>query len=406
MRHRQHRLLRIPMEYHGHIPAPELPISDLLNLSLPTIIQMDCVAKNTNIQVFSSSLPISVDKGVLHSVPELEVTQTLINMLGDALCDGMTSLSVPGINVPLPFWVLSFWEQMGKAIKVQQHWSRADAWVRKYATSIHPKAAVARNALQIFGTLPWDLPLTGFVAGLSICELAEFLSESLVNSNVVDAMMMSIAGEVKRIPELSRKVSVRDLTFSEVLHLPVERWQQYNSDRAFTKLRELGKALADGSLTQIIIPFNIANIHWALFLVDATAQQIRYGDSLGWSIPQDDVNRLNCWLHQHGFQSFKIGPLLPHGKQQDNYSCSVAMANIARHTLFGDPLFNNADKHFYRIQEFMNITLSKSAPSNRISEFADGSAGKCCVFLGPKECNRLPCALFHSTRKVDSGRRT
>lgn len=62
------------MEYHGHIPAPELPISDLLNLSLPTIIQMDCVAKNTNIQVFSSSLPISVDKGVLHSVPELEVT--------------------------------------------------------------------------------------------------------------------------------------------------------------------------------------------------------------------------------------------------------------------------------------------------------------------------------------------
>ena len=197
MRHRQHRLLQIPMEYHGHIPAPELPIFDLLNLSLPATIQMDCVAKNTNIQVFSLSPPISVDKGVLHSVPELKVTQTLINMLGNTLCHGMTSLSVPGINVLLPFWALSFWEQMGKAIKVQQHCSRANARVRKYATSIHPKAAVAQNALQIFGTLPWDLPLTGFITGLSICELAEFLSESLVNSNVVDAMMISIAREVK-----------------------------------------------------------------------------------------------------------------------------------------------------------------------------------------------------------------
>ena len=383
MRHRLHRLLQIPAEYHSHIPAPELPISCLLNLSFPTTIQMDCMAK----KVFSSSPPVSesVDNGVLHSVPELKVTQTLINMLTDALCDGMTSLSVPEINVLLPFWVLSFWEQMGKAIEVQQHWSRADAWVRKYATSIHPKAAVARNTLQIFDILPWDLPLTGLVAGLSICDLAGFRSESLVNSSVVDAMMTSIAREVKHIPELAKKVSIRDLTFSEVLRLPAERWQRYNFDRAFTKLRELGKALADGSLTQIIIPLNIADIHRALFLVDATTQQIQYGDSLGWSIPQDDVNQLNCWLHQHGFQSFKIGPLLPRGKQLDDYSCSVAMVNIARHTLFGDPLFDDTDKHFFRIQEFMNMTTpSKSALSNQIPEFTDGSIGMCCVFLDRK----------------------
>jgi hypothetical protein len=94
--------------------------------------------------------------------------------------------------------------------------------------------------------------------------------------------MQSIARDVRHVSALSGAVSVQDLTFSEVLHLPNDRWLQYNFNRAFIKLQELGDALADGTLTQIIIPLNIADIHWALFLVKATAQQIRYGDSLGW----------------------------------------------------------------------------------------------------------------------------
>ena len=281
----------------------------------------------------------------------------------------------------LPFWILSFWERIGKAIEVQKCWSCADDWVRKYATSVHPKAVVAQDALRFFDAHPWDLPLTGLVADLSNIDLAGFLSESLVKSSVVDAMMTSIAREVKHVPQLAGKVSVQDLTFSEILRLPEDRWQHYNIDRAFTKLQELGKALANGSLTRVIIPLNIASVHWALFLVDATTQLIQYGDSLGWSVPQEDVNRLNHWLHQHGFQSFKIGPLLPHGRQLDNYSCSVAMANIARHALFGDPLFNDTDKHFFRIQEFVNMTASsESAPSNQISEFADDTIGTCRIF--------------------------
>lgn len=328
---------------------------------------MDRTPENSDI--FSSNPPadalVIYNEGILHSVPALKVTRTLITMLDNALHNGMPltskSLAVPEINVSLPLWVLSFWERMGQAIDVQQQWRRADAWVRSCAASVHPKATVARDALQSFEALPWDLPLKGFVAGISICDLARFLSERLVKSNIVDAMMMGIAREVRDIPELIGKVSVQDLTFSEVLRLPDERWLRYDIDRAFTKLQELGDALADGNLTRIVIPLNVADIHWALFLVDATAQQIQYGDSLGWSVPQDDVNLLNRWLHQHGFQSFKLGPLLPHGKQLDNFSCSVAMANIARHVLFGNPLFNDADKHFSRIQEFLNMTAVTTA---------------------------------------------
>ena len=331
-------------------------------------MEMNCTPQDANI--FSSNLPVSVvsTDSILISVPALNATQILLKILDDALRHGTTteSLSIPGINLLLPVWILSFWERMGQAIVVQQHWIRAGSWLTNCATSIHPKSAIAQDALRLLDTVSWDLPPKGLAAGLGICDLADFLSESLVHTSIVDAIMQSIARDVRHIPTLSGSVSVQDLTFSEVLRLPNDRWLRYDFDRAFATLQELGDALADGTLTRIVILLNIADIHWALFLVDATVQQIQYGDSLGWSVPQEDVNLLNRWLNQHGFKPFKPGPCLPHGKQLDSFSCAIAMANIARHALFGDALFNDADKHVIRIQEFLNIM----APvSNRIPEF-------------------------------------
>jgi hypothetical protein len=355
-------LLRIPAEHQSSIPPPELPISCLINLSLPAVMKMDSIPEDADIFLTNPPTSVISNEGVLHSVPPLKVTQTLVNMLDNALCDGMTSesLSIPGIDVFLPIWILSFWERMGQAIDVQQHWRHADAWVRNHAMSAHLRSTIIQDAPQSLNGLPWDLPLKGFIAGVSICDLAGFLSERLVNTSFIDAVMTSIASKVRRVPDLVGKVSVQDLTFYEVLCLPDEWWKRYDFECTFTKLQALGDALADGNLAQIIAPVNIADIHWDLFLVDATTQEIQYGDPLGWSVPQEVVSLLNCWLQQHGFQSFMIGPPLPHRKQLDSFSCSVAMANIVRHILFGDPLFNDTEKHFFLIQEFVNMMIPMS----------------------------------------------
>jgi hypothetical protein len=115
--------------------------------------------------------------------------------------------------------------------------------------------------------------------------------------------------------------------------------------------------LADGTLEHVFFPFNISDIHWVVFMVDAVNCQIQYGDSLEWHWPSHETDLLNRWLCLHNFKSFRKGQTLPHGQQMDGFSCSIAMTNIVRHNLFGDPLFHNSNKHFLHIQEFLNIIM-------------------------------------------------
>ncbi|KIK35565.1 hypothetical protein CY34DRAFT_95883, partial [Suillus luteus UH-Slu-Lm8-n1] len=84
---------------------------------------------------------------------------------------------------------------------------------------------------------------------------------------------------------------------------------------------------------------------------------ICYGDSLGadWPWPRADVDSIQCWLCEHGFRPFSKGTVLPHGCQEDVYSCAIAMINIIRHQLFDTPLFTDEKKDLFHIQELILI---------------------------------------------------
>jgi hypothetical protein len=109
-------------------------------------------------------------------------------------------------------------------------------------------------------------------------------------------------------------------------------------------------------LERIIAPVNIGGVHWTVFFIDGPGKWIKYGDSLEWAWPFQDVERIQKWLRHHGFQSFQKAGSLPHGVQADSYSCVIAMVNIIRHSLFGDPLFVDNNKHFLRVQEYLLLT--------------------------------------------------
>jgi hypothetical protein len=350
----KHILLEIPPEHRFRIPSPELSISELLALSLPLIKSLDIKGNN----LFSSRAPANPvpDNALSQMIPPLMDTVSLIDLFDEQLRNGSQSIMVPGLDSPLPFWVLSLWKKIGKATETRRRWERARTWVEAHAKELCPDLVmVLLRALEI---LPWNLRLKGPAWGLEMAEIADFLSEDLVSGRIIDAIMTSIAGQVSEIPHLAGTVSVEDLTFSQALRLPEERWQRYDHDRAFSLLRCLGDLLAAGVLEQLVIPVNISGTHWALFLVDARLCQIRYGDSLGWTMHRNETDLLNQWLRHHGFESFSKGSPLPHGEQLDSYSCSVAMTNIARHFLFGDPLFKDSNKHILRIQEALNILSS------------------------------------------------
>ncbi|KIJ08565.1 hypothetical protein PAXINDRAFT_18319 [Paxillus involutus ATCC 200175] len=82
-------------------------------------------------------------------------------------------------------------------------------------------------------------------------------------------------------------------------------------------------------------------------------QVIHYGDSLDWPWPKDDVDLIQQWLCAHGFSPFLKGVAIPHGLQENSFSCVIAIINIIRHHLFGIPLFifTNKRKQLLRITE-------------------------------------------------------
>ncbi|KAG2739186.1 hypothetical protein P692DRAFT_20756362, partial [Suillus brevipes Sb2] len=125
--------------------------------------------------------------------------------------------------------------------------------------------------------------------------------------------------------------------------------------KGFTRIRELGDSLYDGKLTSIIFPININGVHWTVFLVDVKNREIRYGDLLDWPWPRADVDSIQCWLCEHGFRPFSKGAVLPHGCQEDAYSCAIAMINIIHHQHFNTPLFMDEKKDLFCIQELILI---------------------------------------------------
>jgi len=101
----------------------------------------------------------------------------------------------------------------------------------------------------------------------------------------------------------------------------------------------------DGTQDQVLVPMNIDDIHWTLLNINSVVRRINYGDTLEWPWPFEHVERIQCWLSYHGQTPFVKAGDMSHRKQMDNYSCTIVIINIARHDIFGDNLFTDADKH-------------------------------------------------------------
>ncbi|KIK91466.1 hypothetical protein PAXRUDRAFT_149438 [Paxillus rubicundulus Ve08.2h10] len=92
-----------------------------------------------------------------------------------------------------------------------------------------------------------------------------------------------------------------------------------------------------------------------MFVVDAKHHEIHYSDSLNWPWPSNDVDQICQWLQHHSFVPFSKGLALPHGMQDDSYSCTIAMVNIIHHHLFSNPLFSYNRKEFLCIQDLLYL---------------------------------------------------
>jgi hypothetical protein len=347
----QQQLLRIPPEFASDIPDKSMPIARLLCFtSFPPFLD-----DTPYTWLLSAEQPCrGISKFTTIEMPPVACVQHLLDSLDQALFDGMHSVVHPTYHTPLlPLWVLEYWVRMRNVVDARDQWAEARKWLLKCEDPANPLSSLVHDALKSFETVGWNTPLPAPASFLSSLELSVFLSTRLVHGHVIDAMMASIADRVRLTPNLRGRISVESLTFLDTLRFDDDRWKQYNYHRSFTHTRNLGDRLFEGSLERIIAPVNIGGLHWTVFFIDGPGKWIKYGDSLEWAWPFQDVERIQKWLRLHGFQSFRKAGDLPHGVQADSYSCAIAMVNIIRHSLFSDPLFVDNNKHFLHIQEYL-----------------------------------------------------
>ncbi|KZP24064.1 hypothetical protein FIBSPDRAFT_1042366 [Athelia psychrophila] len=359
------RLLKVPAFVNTVIPYRSVPVRDLLDTkSLPSILEMSSILDH---RAMFRSAPPNAPANIYyhisdHPIPPLTLTNTLLDAFGQQWFDGMQSVCHPtNDTLFLPFWVLTYWQRMGLVLQGQKLWCDARTWVLSCAVESEAAELAAREILMIFNRLGWDISLAGAAGGMRSLEWATFLSSQPVLGRFVDAMVGTINEQVSQNSALKRTVSVRELSFSNALRYDMKRWRAYQHDPGFAGLRNTGDALRLGTQQRVLLPMNIEDMHWALFKVDAGRGEIKYGDTLSWSLPAGDTQRLQLWLRQHGIGPYTKSDDLPHGMQLDDFSCAIGMINTARHDIFGDDLFTNTTKFFLRLREFLLIVESHEA---------------------------------------------
>ncbi|KAG1806682.1 uncharacterized protein HD556DRAFT_1436623 [Suillus plorans] len=352
------RLLKLPPHYTYFIPLSSLPVSVLVD-STPTLPDFDPALTELDTCKFFSSVECNTSNFASsffqHSIPPLHLSSRLLDTFEQAVHDGAKSMCDPHFPGNLPCWVLTYWYDVGHAVASKQTWSLAHNWLARCglgSPDIELAAAIDKISCAL-QTLGWDTALQGPGAFLQTLDLAEFLDSTPMKGHFVDAMVNEISHRIQSDTHLHKTTVVEELTFGKTLRYDAKRWSQYMFDRGFTRICELGDLLCDGKLTSVIFPININDVHWTVFLVDAKNREICYGDSLGWTWPREDVDLIQKWLHEHGFTSFSKGAELPHGHQEDAYSCAIAMINIIRHQLFDTPLFTDDKKDLLHMQELI-----------------------------------------------------
>ncbi|KAG1836696.1 hypothetical protein DFJ58DRAFT_669452 [Suillus subalutaceus] len=314
-------------------PSPDLSVDTLLNLSIN--LAFDDIDKGSVLRFFSQQSALN-DSELLKDflscpVSSFALSSELRQLFGQAWFDGCHSIIHAAFpTTPLPLWVLSYWYSMAQVMVAR--WESAD----------NDGFIVVMEILNVLGCLPWDVRWKGFGAEGSVrsSELALLLADSKINGCLIDALIMSVVHKyMLSDPENCSRVAIKPLALSTALRCDASQWKEYATHNAFKCLRYIGDCLHDGTLQCVIFPINITNLHWAVFEVNASQQEILYGDSLDWTCPSADIDVMRCWLKQHSFKPFRKALGMPHGDQHDLYSCAVAALNTIHHAIFQDHCF-------------------------------------------------------------------
>ena len=326
-----------------HLPPADLPILQLLEFPTPRI--MDTIPGITPDALFSfcDATHTSSECCQMPAPPHNLLTQ-LRASAGQAMLDGKVSIQYwDREGVFLPFDALGTWAFILEINNAKKAWINALQWMEEHLAIPEEYTTCVKSLLS---QVPWKDYIKGLGSGLTITEMATFLSKKWLSDTHIHttlAVTRCLHHNVLSGTDPCIEIASPDF-FSHVLYspllstTPITSDYSHNAPRSVIRLGDKIKNAASGVLIAAVA--YSPESHWACLLIDSRARTIQWGDSVGRAMPASGEDRLRAWLSLFLLDT-QFLPLqsLSCAHQTDSYSCGIIAINTLKHHIFGDDLW-------------------------------------------------------------------
>jgi hypothetical protein len=279
---------------------------------------------------------------------------------GQAMLDGKTSVQHwDKKDIYLPFHALGMWDLILEAGTAKKAWQDALMWLDRQRDI--PIQYIGR-VMKLLGTVPWKDYVKGLGLGLTMTEMAVFLSQEWLSDTHIDSMLR--AAIYQRSDTLSQITPHTEIVLTDFIthvlssqHLETSPIPHDYTKSAPKSVQRLGSVISKSpsDIRIATVSFSPPG-HWACLIVDFQARTIGWGDSAGRAAPAGLEKHLKAWLHFFSPQiKFSALQALPCARQPDGYSCGIIAVNTLKHNIFGDTLWSQSHCESLRVAEFLNI---------------------------------------------------
>lgn len=357
----------IPRDFLDAIPPSALSVRALINLtSVPDTLEKRPSTPPETLLCESAAHDVSLAQLLGMTVPPLDYLSAVRSSISAAQ-PPPCSIHHPHFDIPLPLWVILWWEAMHVVSSARQQWIHSSAWLDTVLArafhndqDFHECVTTAQSVLDV---LPYGESIRVGDTVTPTWELTRILRDGLLGNNIMDCMCAALSERLHVVSDSSGNGAQTAIFHTgyttTLLKLATDSRRLYSTAGDFRSLRSIGKKLSTSEIVQILIPYFLPALgHWATLQILRTsddAVEIAYGDSLNYRVPQIVLDAVLQWL---GFLQLRVvGPLrnLEHGLQQDTISCGIVAVNTIEVAAFHVPKFRPQQRDTFRIVKFIEL---------------------------------------------------
>ena len=260
-----------------------------------------------------------------------------------------------GDSVILPYWIFTYWTEIGRALDARQKWKVALGWIRDN-TSLPSAVDLRSRLLLALSSFSWSrgAAYTGDIAPL----FSNSSEKAYLNTPHPDNMILWIRDQCQEeyAPNAIRHIFTTVDQFNTIITY-YGRVSAKKEGSFWENLMNIENQIIQGEVDSVCGIINLNKNHWVSVIIDFQQCQILYGDSFHQPMPTRQRDACERWVKhlikrsRHLAGEVTVG-VLATGVQKDGISCGLFALNSIAHHHLGHPILptDSAVLNNYRME--------------------------------------------------------